>query len=95
MGVQHQYAAIREALDQEEKLALQCVTMEESRVLGGLEQKLVHLQSSLQSTQQGLHILESLADTKEDKQIQAQAFIVVCSMLGHKPVCLLAKFYIY
>lgn len=93
--MQHQYAAIREALDQEEKSALQCVTMEESRVLGGLEEKLVHLRSSLQSIQQGLHILEGLADAKEDKQIQAQAFIMVCSMLGREPVCLLAKFKIY
>ncbi|KAM8752207.1 tripartite motif-containing protein 14 [Acanthopagrus schlegelii] len=75
-GVQQQYGAIREALEQEEQSALQCVTKEESRVLGGLEEKLGHLRSSLQSIQQGLHTLEGLADAKGDKRIQDQAFIM-------------------
>lgn len=77
-GVQQQYAAIKEALEQEEQSALECVTKEESRVLGGLEEKLGHLRSSLQSIQHGLHSLEGLADTKGDKRIQDQAFIMVC-----------------
>ncbi|XP_073328008.1 tripartite motif-containing protein 14 [Pagrus major] len=75
-GVQQQYGAIREALEQEEQSALQCVTKEENRVLGGLEEKLGHLKSSLQSIQQGLHTLEGLADAKGDKLIQDQAFIM-------------------
>lgn len=76
-AAQQQYSVIREALDQEEQTALQCVTKEESRVLGGLDKKLDHLRTSLQSIQQGLHILEGLADAKGDKRIQDQAFIVV------------------
>lgn len=86
-GVQQQYGAIREALEQEEQSALQCVTKEESRVLGGLEEKLGHLRSSLQSIQQGLHTLEGLADAKGDKRIQDQAFIMVCTLLGDRHVC--------
>uniref|UniRef100_A0A3Q3NEZ3 Si:dkey-29p10.4 n=1 Tax=Mastacembelus armatus TaxID=205130 RepID=A0A3Q3NEZ3_9TELE len=74
-GLQQQYGAIREALEQEEQSALQCVMKEESRVLGGLEVKLSHLRGSLQSIQQGLHTLESLADAKGDKYMQDQAFI--------------------
>ncbi|XP_034390743.1 E3 ubiquitin/ISG15 ligase TRIM25 isoform X4 [Cyclopterus lumpus] len=75
-GVQQQYNAIREALELEEQSALQCVTKEEKRVLGGLEEKLGHLRSSLQSIQQGLHTLEGLADAKGDKRIQDQVFIM-------------------
>ncbi|XP_041795256.1 tripartite motif-containing protein 14 [Chelmon rostratus] len=75
-AVQQQYGAIREALEQEEQSALECVTKEESKVLGGLEEKLGHLRSSLQSIQQGLHTLEGLADAKGDKCIQDQAFIM-------------------
>lgn len=81
-GVQQQYRAIREALEQEEQSALQCVMKEESRVLGGLEEKLSHLQSSLLSIQRGLHTLEGLADAKGDKRIQDQAFIMVSWALG-------------
>lgn len=76
-GVKQQYGTIREALEQEEQSALQCVTKEENRVLGGLEEKLSYLRRSLQSVQQGLHTLESLADTKGDKSVQDQAFIMV------------------
>lgn len=76
-AAQQQYLVIREALDQEEQTTLQCVAKEESRVLGGLGEKLGHLRTSLQSVQQGLHILEGLADAKGDKRIQDQAFIVV------------------
>lgn len=72
-----QYAAIREALDQEEQTALQCVTKEETRVLGGLEEKLGNLRSSLQSIQKGLHLFEGLADAKGDKHIGDQAFVRV------------------
>lgn len=75
--MQQQYGAIREALEQEEQTALQCVTKEESKVLGGLEEELSQLQSSLQSIQQGLHTLEGLADAKGEKHIQDQAFIMV------------------
>lgn len=91
-GVQQQYGAIREALEQEEQSALQCVMKEESRVLGGLEDKLSQLQSSLQSIQQGLHTLEELADTRGDKCIQDQAFIMVSWILGEEPVCLFVKY---
>lgn len=76
-GVQQQYNTIREALEHEEQSALQCVTKEEKRVLGGLEEKLSLLRSSLQSIQQGLHTLEGLADAKGDKRIQNQVFIMV------------------
>lgn len=75
-GVKQQYGTIREALEQEEQSALQCVTKEENRVLGGLEEKLSFLHRSLQSIQKGLHTLESLADAKGDKSVQDQAFIM-------------------
>ncbi|XP_068169095.1 tripartite motif-containing protein 14 [Antennarius striatus] len=75
-GVQQQYGAIREALEQEEQSTLQCVTKEEDKVLGGLEEKLGHLQKSLLSVQQGLHSLEGLADAKGDERMQDQAFIM-------------------
>lgn len=78
MSVQQQYVAIREALDEEEQTALRCVKKEESRVVGGLEEKLDHLKSFLESIQQSLHILEGLADAKGDKHIGDQAFIMVC-----------------
>ncbi|XP_029290730.1 LOW QUALITY PROTEIN: E3 ubiquitin/ISG15 ligase TRIM25 [Cottoperca gobio] len=81
-GVQQQYGAIREALEHEEQSALQCVTKEENRVLGGLEGKLGHLRSSLQSIQQGLHTLEELADAKGDKRIQDQVFIMEYSKVA-------------
>ncbi|XP_059191752.1 E3 ubiquitin/ISG15 ligase TRIM25 [Centropristis striata] len=91
-GVQQQYGAIREALEQEEQSALQCVTKEEKRVLGGLEEKLSHLQSSLQSIQTGLHTLEGLADAKGDKLIQDQVFIMeyskVAQLAGNMGSCM-------
>lgn len=90
--MQQQYAVIREALDHEEQTALQCVTKEESRVLGGLEEKLSHLRSSLQSVQRGLNTLEGLADAKGDKCVQDQAFIVVRLMLRDKLFCSLFKY---
>lgn len=80
MSVLQQYTAIREALDREEQTALQCVSKEESRVLRGLEEKVGNLRSSLQSVQQGLHILEGLADAKGDKHINGQVFIQVCAV---------------
>lgn len=76
-AVQQQYSVIREALDEEEQTALQCVSAEETKAMGSLEEKLGHLQSSLKSIQQGLHILEGLADAKGDNSIQDQAFIAV------------------
>lgn len=82
-GVQQQYAAIREALEQEEQSALQCVTKEEIRVLGGLEEKVSHLQGSMNSLQHGLNTLEGLADTKGDKRIQDQAFIMEYSRIAN------------
>ncbi|XP_027128881.1 E3 ubiquitin/ISG15 ligase TRIM25 [Larimichthys crocea] len=82
-GVQQQYAAIREALEQEEQSALQCVTKEEIRVLGGLEEKVGRLRGSMNSLQQGLLTLEGLADTKADKRIQEQAFIMEYSKIAH------------
>nr|XP_057931603.1 E3 ubiquitin/ISG15 ligase TRIM25 [Doryrhamphus excisus] len=76
-GVRQQYSAIIEALQQEEQSALRCVEKEESRVVGGLEEKLGHLQNSLKSIQQGLHTLEALADDgKGEKLIKDQAFIL-------------------
>lgn len=79
-SVLQQYAAIREALDREEQTALQCVSKEESRVLRGLEEKVGNLRSSMQSVQQGLHILEGLADAKGDQHIDGQVFIRVCAV---------------
>ncbi|CAG5957828.1 unnamed protein product [Menidia menidia] len=81
-GVKQQYAAIREALEQEEQSALQCVMKEEAKVLGGLADKLSLLQSSLQSIQNGLHSLEGLADTKGDRHVQDQAFIMEYSKVS-------------
>lgn len=85
-GVLQQYTAIREALEQEEQSALQCVMKEKSRVLGGLEEKLDQLNSSLQSIQRGLHTLEELADARGDQRIQDQAFIMVSWILGRSIV---------
>lgn len=82
-AVQQQYSVIREALDEEEQTALQCVSNEESKALGSLEEKLGHLRSSLKSIQQGLHVLEGLADARGDKSIQDQAFIVEYSKTSH------------
>ncbi|XP_072242190.1 tripartite motif-containing protein 14 [Leuresthes tenuis] len=82
-GVTQQYGAIREALEQEEQSALQCVTKEETRVLGGLEEKLCLLRRSLQSIQNGLHSLEGLADAKGDRHVQDQAFIMEYSKIAH------------
>lgn len=79
-SVLQQYAAIREALDEEEQTALCCVKREKNRVLGGLEEKLGHLRRFLQSIQQSLHLLEGLADAKGDKHIGDQAFIMVCEI---------------
>lgn len=76
-SVKQQYGAIREALDQEEQSALQCIFKEERRVLGGLEDKLSFLQKTLQSIQNGLHTLEGLADSKGDKGVKDQLFIMV------------------
>ncbi|XP_024138394.1 E3 ubiquitin/ISG15 ligase TRIM25 [Oryzias melastigma] len=75
-SVKQQYGAIREALDQEEQSALQCIFKEERRVLGGLEDKLSFLQKTLQSIQNGLHTLEGLADSKGDKGVKDQLFIM-------------------
>ncbi|XP_074532838.1 tripartite motif-containing protein 14 [Halichoeres trimaculatus] len=91
VAVKQQYGAIREALEQEEQSALNCVSKEESRVLGGLEEKLGSLRSSLQSVQQGLHSLEGLADTRGDKHVQDQAFIMeyskVAQLAGNMGSC--------
>ncbi|XP_029909481.1 tripartite motif-containing protein 14 [Myripristis murdjan] len=81
-GVHQQYGAMREALEQEEQSALQCVVQEESRALGSLEERLRYLQSSLISIQQGLHTLEGLADAKGDKRVQDQAFIMEYSKIS-------------
>ncbi|XP_017261106.1 E3 ubiquitin/ISG15 ligase TRIM25 [Kryptolebias marmoratus] len=81
-GVKQQYRTIREALEQEEQSALQCVMKEEDRVLGGLEKKLCALQSSLQSIQSSLHTLEGLADARGDRRVQDQAFIMEYSRIA-------------
>ncbi|CAJ1056411.1 E3 ubiquitin/ISG15 ligase TRIM25 [Xyrichtys novacula] len=81
-AVQQQYGAIREALEQEEQSALNCVSKEENRVVGGLEEKLSQLRSSLQSIQKGLYTLEGLADNKGDKHVQDQAFIMEYSKVA-------------
>lgn len=87
-SVQQQYAAIREALDEEEQTALLCVKKEESRVLVGLEDKLGQLKSFLLSVQQSLHVLEGLADAKGDNHIGNQAFIAVCAVRTRNPFLL-------
>ncbi|XP_029953112.1 E3 ubiquitin/ISG15 ligase TRIM25 [Salarias fasciatus] len=88
VGVQQQYGAIREALDQEEQSVVQCVTKEEKRVLGGLEEKLCHLQSSLESIRTGLQTLDSLAGAKGDGRVQDQAFIVEYAKIAQMTSCL-------
>ncbi|KAM6960652.1 tripartite motif-containing protein 16 [Aplochiton taeniatus] len=75
-GVQLQYRAMHEALEQEEQTALLCVAQEQSKKLGGLEDQIVLLQESLTSVQKGLHTMEGLADAKGPAQIQEQAFIM-------------------
>lgn len=87
-GVKQQYGAIREALNQEEQSAVECVTKEEKRVLGGLEAKLCHLQSSLESVQTGLRTLDDLAGAKGDGRIQDQAFIVEYTKIAQMTSCL-------
>ena len=79
--MQQQYAAMREALEQEEQSALQCVVQEEARSVVGLEGHLSRLQGSLTCVQQGLNTLERLADAKGEQRIQEQAFI----MVRHRP----------
>ncbi|KAM8860819.1 tripartite motif-containing protein 14 [Synchiropus picturatus] len=81
-GVQQQYRSIREALDQEEEIALRCVTKEEGRVLGGLEKKLDSLKNSLQDIQRGLQTLETLADNSRGSQLHDQAFIMEYSKVA-------------
>lgn len=80
-GVKQQYRTIREALEQEEQSALECVMKEENRVLGSLEKDLSVLQSSLQSIQSNLHTLEGLADARGERRVQDQAFIMVSWVL--------------
>ncbi|KAJ3595947.1 hypothetical protein NHX12_002356 [Muraenolepis orangiensis] len=80
-AVQQQYEAMREALEQEERSALQCVVQEETRAVGGLEGHLGRLQSSLTCVQQGLHSLEGLADAKGEQRVQEQAFIMEYSRI--------------
>lgn len=80
-GVKQQYRTIREALEQEEQSALECVMKEENRVLGSLEKDLCILQSSLQSIQNSLHTLEGLADARGEQRVQDQAFILVSWVL--------------
>ncbi|KAK6317772.1 hypothetical protein J4Q44_G00110630 [Coregonus suidteri] len=80
-GVQQRYGAMKEALQQEEGTALLCVTREESRAVGGLEEQLTQLQESLSSLQRGLHTLEGLADTRGAARVQEQSFIVEYSKI--------------
>uniref|UniRef100_A0A4W5P4F5 Si:dkey-29p10.4 n=1 Tax=Hucho hucho TaxID=62062 RepID=A0A4W5P4F5_9TELE len=80
-GVQQQYEAMREALQQEEATALLCVTREESRAVGGLEEQLTQLQEILSSLQRGLHTLEGLADTRGAARVQEQSFIMEYSKI--------------
>ncbi|XP_030222278.1 E3 ubiquitin/ISG15 ligase TRIM25 [Gadus morhua] len=80
-AVQQQYAAMREALEQEEQSALQCVVQEEARSVGGLEGHLSRLQGSLTCVQKGLHTLEGLADAKGEQRVQEQAFIMEYSKI--------------
>ncbi|XP_077372015.1 tripartite motif-containing protein 14 [Festucalex cinctus] len=75
-GIRQQYAAIAEVLQQEEQSVLKCVEEEESRVVGGLQEKLSLLRDSLRSIQGGLHTLETLVDAKGQNLIRDQAFIM-------------------
>uniref|UniRef100_A0A674E5Q1 Si:dkey-29p10.4 n=1 Tax=Salmo trutta TaxID=8032 RepID=A0A674E5Q1_SALTR len=81
VGVQQQYETMREALQQEEATALLCVTREESRAVGGLEEQLTQLQETLSSLQRGLHTLEGLADTRGAERVQEQSFIMEYSKI--------------
>ncbi|CAL8359506.1 unnamed protein product [Lota lota] len=80
-AVQQQYVAMREALEQEEQSALQCVGQEETRSVGGLEGHLSRLQGSLTCVQQALNTLEGLADAKGEQRVQEQAFIMEYSKI--------------
>nr|XP_023996726.1 tripartite motif-containing protein 14-like [Salvelinus alpinus] len=80
-GVLQQYETMREALQQEEATALLCVTREESRAVGGLEEQLAQLQETLSSLQRGLRTLEGLADTRGAARVQEQSFIMEYSKI--------------
>ncbi|KAJ8002595.1 hypothetical protein DPEC_G00160530 [Dallia pectoralis] len=75
-GVEQQYKVMIESLKQEEATALRCISQEESRAVGGLEEHLTQLQESLASLQHGLHALEGLADSQGTTRVQEQAFIM-------------------
>lgn len=74
-GVQQQYGTMREALEQEEQQALSCVSQEESRAVGSLEDQLALLQDNLAGVQKGLHTLGGLAHATGATRLQEQAFI--------------------
>lgn len=80
-GVQLQYRAMHEALEQEEQTALLCVAQEQSRKVGRLEVQISGLLESLSSVQRGLNTLEGLADAKGPAQVQEQAFIMEYSKI--------------
>ncbi|KAL0968703.1 hypothetical protein UPYG_G00270470 [Umbra pygmaea] len=75
-GVQQKYRVMRDALEKEEATALQCVTQEESRAVGGLMEQLTQLQDNLTLLQQGLYAMEGLADARGATRVQEQAFIM-------------------
>ncbi|XP_061679367.1 nuclear factor 7, brain-like isoform X2 [Syngnathoides biaculeatus] len=61
----------------EKKEAFRAVlSKEESRVMGSLEEKLGHLNNSLQSVQKDLYIRDTLINAKGENVIQDQAFIM-------------------
>lgn len=66
---------MREALEQEEQQALSCVSQEESRAVGSLEDQLALLQDNLAGVQKGLHTLGGLAHATGATRLQEQAFI--------------------
>ncbi|XP_030641538.1 E3 ubiquitin/ISG15 ligase TRIM25 [Chanos chanos] len=81
-GVQQHYQTMREALEQEEQQALLCVTQEERRVLGSVEEQLSLLQEKLKSVQSSFNVLQGLADAKGPSQLQDQAFILEYNKLS-------------
>lgn len=76
-NVRNQYQAMREALELEEQQALLCVAKEEARSLGGVEDQLGLLQSTLTTLQHSMGSLTNLADATGAHRAQDQAFIMV------------------
>ncbi|KAI4892801.1 hypothetical protein NFI96_002487 [Prochilodus magdalenae] len=81
-AVIQQYQALREALEMEEQQALHCVSQEESRVLGSIEEQLGTLNHGLNTIQSTFNSLQRLADAHGAARAQDQAFIMEYSKIA-------------